>query len=374
MSKLRLTVLYGSRSTEHEVSIITALQVLQNLSPQTYDVTPVYITKSGQWYRGNQDFFNPNQYANVERLLKKGKRINPADISADVVLPIFHGTYGEDGTIQGLLETLNLPYTGPGVLAASIAMDKRAQKQIFAAHNLPQVNYLSVLKSDWLNDRAKIVTGLKSLKFPLYVKPANGGSSIGVTKVKSPSELENAIEVACFYDRKIIVEESVENAKEINISVLGNADGELLVSVPEQPIPSTEVLTFTDKYQSNSKSAGMASAKRLIPAPIKPTTKTKLESLAKAAFTAIDCSGVSRVDFLLTADEKQIYINEINTIPGSLAYYLWQPIGINFSNLLDRLIVLAQERHTQKSAIMYSFTNNLLASLNTNLNASKLKG
>lgn len=374
MSKVKVAVLYGSRSTEHEVSIITALQVLHNLNPERYDLTPIYITKSGEWIRGNHEFLKPELYSDLNKLLKKGKPIKPGDISADVVLPIMHGTYGEDGTIQGLLETLNLPYTGPGVMAAALAMDKCAQKQLFTAHNIPQVKYIWFYKSAWLNNPSTIMASLKKLKTPLYVKPANGGSSIGITKAKSFSELENAIEVACFYDTKIIVEESVENAKEINISILGNAGSDLIASVPEQPIASAEVLTFADKYQSNSKSAGMASAKRLIPAPIKPSTLTQLESLAKSAFVAIDGSGVARIDFLLTQDEKHLYLNEINTIPGSLAYYLWQPQGLHFPELLDKLIELAQEKYARKSDVIYTFANNLLTNLNQNLNNSKIKG
>ncbi|OGC92614.1 hypothetical protein A2899_05175 [Candidatus Amesbacteria bacterium RIFCSPLOWO2_01_FULL_49_25] len=376
MSKLNVAVIYGGRSPEHEVAIITALQVMQNLDQDKYEVTPVYITKTGDWIMGNNRFLIPESYQDLGKLVSGTKRLSifpPRSLpNIDVAFPIFHGSFGEDGTVQGLLEMQNLPYAGSGVLASSLGMDKILQKQVFAASNLPQVKHFQFYR----NRLPKSVP----LRYPLYVKPANGGSSIGTTKVHSPKELKDALEVASCYDRKIIVEESAENFKEINVSVLGNSGSQLRTSVCEQPVPSKDILTFADKYESGSKSSlpagrqGMASAKRLVPAPIHPTTAQKIARLAKTAYLSLDCSGLARVDFLVSQDEKTIYINEINTIPGSLAFYLWEASGLKFPRLLDEVINLALARHQDSQKTTYTFPNNLLASLGQTLKGSKLKG
>lgn len=387
MSKLHIAVLYGSRSPEHEVAIITALQVMQNLDKDKYDITPIYITKAGQWLRGDASFLIPETYKDLTKLAKhpvvnldlKKLTIGHWPLAIDLIFPVFHGSYGEDGTIQGMLEMLNYPYVGCGVLASSVGMDKVIQKQVFASAGLDQVKYLWLYRSDWQQDQNQVLKQLKSLKLPLYIKPVNGGSSIGITKAKTLTELTDAIDVACHYDRKVLVEESAEGFKEINISVLGNAGSPLRVSVCEQPVPSTEVLTFSDKYETSAGSpaeagtakAGIASAQRLIPAPIKDATKTKIEDLAKLAFTALDCTGLVRVDFLVSKNEKIIYINEINTIPGSLAFYLWNKSGFTFPQLLDELITLAQQHHQDRAQTTSTFPNNLLANLGTTLSGTK---
>ncbi|TSC87700.1 MAG: D-alanine-D-alanine ligase [Microgenomates group bacterium Gr01-1014_16] len=353
------------------MAVITALQVMQNLDQDKYEVIPIYISKSGGWVIGNNKFLTPESYKDLDKLISGTKQLSllpPKPLpKIDVAFPVFHGPFGEDGTIQGFLEMLNIPYVGSGVLGSSLGMDKVLQKQVFSSHNLPQVKHLWFYR----DNLPKSV----SLKYPLYVKPANGGSSIGTTKVHSSKELNDALEIAACYDRKIIVEESAEGFNEINISVLGNSGSKLRTSVCEQPVPSKEVLTFSDKYESgSSKSAGMASAKRLIPAPIKPATAAKISDLAKTAFESLDCSGLARVDFLVSPDEKTIYINEINTIPGSLAFYLWQASNIPFPKLLDELIQLALTSHEDKNKTTYTFANNLLANLGETLKGNKLKG
>jgi D-alanine-D-alanine ligase len=391
MVKTTVAVLYGSRSPEHEVSIITALQVMQNLDSSKYQVVPIYISKSGNWILGNSNFLEPKNYKNITRLVANNPHIlsfpphtflQTTTLSLtkklpkiDVVFPVFHGAFGEDGTLQGLLEMLDLPYVGCNVVSSALGMDKLLQKQIFAQNHLSQVNYIWFYRDTWKTNPISIHNLVKPLSFPLYVKPANGGSSIGITKVKTADELADAIDVASCFDRKIIVEESAENFKEINISVLGNSGSDLISSVCEQPVPSKEVLTFQDKYESgNSKSSGMASAKRLIPAPISPKTATKIADFAKTAFSSLDCSGVSRVDFLVSPDEKTIYINEINTIPGSLAFYLWEASGLKFPHLLDKLITLALTRYQTQSQSTFTFQNNLLSHLDETLKGGKLKG
>jgi D-alanine-D-alanine ligase len=389
VAKKTIAVIFGSRSPEHEVSVITALQVMQNLDKDKYSVLPIYISKTGQWFAGDESLLKPETYKNLDALTKLSpvicdlskleikKLTNPlpianSQLNIDVVFPVFHGSFGEDGTIQGMLEMLNYPYTGCGVMASSLGMDKVLQKQVFASIGIPQVKHLWFNRTDWQANPDQVLSQLKSLKSPLYVKPVNGGSSIGITKVKKVSDLKDAIDVACHYDRKILVEESAEGFKEINISVLGNSGSPLRTSICEQPVASTEVLSFSDKYESgNSKTSGMASAQRLIPAPIKETTATKIQELAKLAYTALDCSGLSRIDFLVSKDEKTIYINEINTIPGSLAFYLWDKSGLSFPALLDELINLAESRHQDRQQSTFTFSNNLLANLSSTLGGSK---
>ncbi len=374
MSKSTIAVLFGGKSTEHEVSIITGLQVMQNLDKTKYDVLPIYINKSGRWILGDGSFLLPGTYRDLATLEEKYPQTNLLESESfkkfghsikrplpkiDVVIPAFHGAYGEDGKIQGLLETSNIPDVGCDTLASSIGMHQLIQKQLFSAANIPQVKF---------NKNGA------GLKFPLFVKPSNGGSSIGITKVHTPKELADAIEVAKMYDKRVIVEESAEGFMEINISILGNSGGELETSVCEQPVPSKEVLTFSDKYQSNSnKNKGMASAKRLIPAPIKKSTADKISEYAKIAFESIDGSGFARIDFLVSPDEKTIYINEINTLPGSFAFYLWEKSGLPFSALLDRLIELAKQRFQEKASLTHTFSNNLLATFSEGLKGGKLK-
>lgn len=354
-----IAVLYGGRSTEHEVSIITALQVMHNLDKNKYNVIPIYVTKEGRFIKGNNNFLKAEFYKNLDQIRDPQIMLRDGSVNTenflvkkqekiDCAILAFHGTYGEDGCVQGLLEMAGIPYTGCGVLASAIGMDKLAQKKLFS--NIPQVKL--------------------STKFPLFVKPSNGGSSIGITKVKSALELKDAMEVAKVYDMRVVVEESAEGFMEINISVLGNGDN-LITSVCEQPVPSKEVLTYDDKYKSGGK--GMAGAKRLIPAPIKPATASKIAQYAKEAFRAIDGSGLARVDFLVSPDEKTIYINEINTLPGSFAFYLWEKTNLPFPKLLDRLIELGRLRFQDRNSRITSFSSNILANLGNTLKGGKVK-
>ncbi len=384
MHKLNLAVLFGGRSTEHEVSIITAIQVLNALDDSKYRVTPIYISKAGTWHLGDKSFFDTDTFKDLNQpttfpqvschpngFLATTSFLKTTPLKIDLVLPILHGTFGEDGCVQGTLETLNIPYAGCGVLASSLGMDKLAQKTILTSANIPQVKYLGLFRSDWQNNPQKVLNSIKSLKLPLFVKPANGGSSIGITKVKTLSKLANAINVACIYDTRVVIEESVENAKEINISVLGNSGSKLRTSVCEQPLSSSELLSYEDKYLTKSSGKGMASTKRLLPAPIHPSTAQKITNLAKLAFTAINASGIARIDFLVSRNEKQIFLNEINTLPGSLSFYLWEKSDLSFSHLLDEFINLGLNRSTERNQNLYTFNSNLLAGIN--LNGTKTK-
>lgn len=386
MSKTKVAVLFGSRSTEHEISIITALQAIKNLDREKYELIPVYITKEGDWLSGNRALEEIDSYKNLSKLSQlvenrfitpdpnikgilenpqktKGlfKKANLYDI--DVALLCFHGSFGEDGTIQGLLELANIPYTGCGVVSTALCMDKLMAKAVLAANGVPTVKDYWFLREEWQEDKNKVIKGIEgNLEYPVFVKPVNSGSSIGVSKADGVKELIDAIEVASFYDRRILVEEGVKDAKEANISVMGYSSIEL--SEIEQPVTSSKILSYDDKYRSGDstgwRTKGMASSKRIIPAPIKAETRKTIEGYAARAFRALDCSGVVRMDFLLTRDESKVYLNEVNTIPGSLSFYLWEPKGLSFKEELSKLIDLAFERHQDRSKITRTFSTNIL--------------
>lgn len=377
MSKINVGVIFGSRSVEHDVSVITAIQLMGNLDREKYNVIPIYISKEGKWLIGDvlKKIENFNDKSHLERKAEKAiispdpnnKNLIPANqaffskaIKIDVIIPSIHGTNGEDGTIQGLLELANIPYVGAGVVGSAVGMDKIIMKAAFNENGLPAVKYVWFLKSEFSKTPQEVIKKVEeTLNFPLFVKPANLGSSIGITKAKDKKSLEFAIEVACHYDRRILVEEAVDNATEINCSVLGNDDP--IPSVLEEPIRYDEILSFTDKYLRGGKgSKGMASQTRRIPAPISQSLTQKIQDLAVKSFKAVDCSGIARIDFLLNKKTNEVFVNEINTIPGSFSFYLWEKSGYPFPKLLDRLIELAIQRHKEKQNNIYSFDSEIL--------------
>ncbi len=381
MSKLRVGVLYGSRSVEHEVSVITGLQVVNGLNSDRYDVVPLYLTKEGEWLTGDA-LRNLNTYqgpAENRRGLPRATllpvpnggtlqlaeraRFNPfgqpAKLAIDVAFPCFHGTFGEDGTIQGLLELANIPYVGSGVLASAVGMDKITMKAVFRSSGLPVLDCQVVRRDEWKASPAAVVERLeRTIGYPAFVKPANLGSSVGISKAIDEATLRSALEVAASYDRRVLVEPSLEGAIDINCSILGFED-DIQASVCEQPISWETFLSYEDKYIRGGKSQGMKGLSRKIPAPIGDDATRKIQDLAKQAFLAIDAAGVARIDFLLTSDQ-QIFVNEINTLPGSLAFYLWEATNLPFPKLLDRLIDIALTRHQARKQITYSFDSVLL--------------
>jgi len=388
--KKRVVVIFGGISPEHEVSVITGLQALKNLDKEKFIGIPVYVSKNGECFTGD-NLLRIKDYRNLSKIAQKAQRVQPhldnqlkgfqttggflkkKFIGVDVVFPCFHGGFGENGAFQGLFELMNLPYVGSEVLASAAAMDKVITKQLFEQNGLPITKYYWFYRSAWEKDQTKILEEIKQkLTFPLFVKPANAGSSIGVTKVKTDEELENAIEVALLFDRKVIAEEAF-TGREINISVLGNSGGALETSVCEEVFPSKDLLSYDDKYKSeNSKSKGMASAKRKVPADLTREIEARIQSLAKTAYQTLDCSGLARIDFMLNEKKNQIILLEINTIPGSLSFYLWEPKGIKFKDLLTLLIDLALERHAQAKKNTTSFPTNILEHFNPKGKASKL--
>jgi D-alanine-D-alanine ligase len=377
-----IAVLFGGRSPEHEVSIITGIQVLNALKNLRYNTLPIYVTKKGRWVLGDKSFYKVETFKDLQKAVKdKPVIFLPPDPSyssiveesrnfiafrsfvkknVDVFFPAFHGKYGEDGVIQGVFEMAGVAYVGCNVQASAIGMDKVVCKKIAKAINIPVLKDNHCTKAQWQKRPSVVLKDVvKGLKFPLFVKPARLGSSIGLKKVNNSKELKEALEVAFFYDTKIMVEQGLSNAKEINISLIGNNPYEY--SACEQPIFSGDVLSFKDKYISKKgPSRGMASAKRIVPAPIKRNTESEIKKYSERFFAEIEGEGIARIDFLISKDEKKIYFNEINTMPGSVAFYLWEHAGVSFDKLVEKLIFLALERKENNEKIMTTFESNIL--------------
>jgi D-alanine-D-alanine ligase len=375
VKKLRVGVIYGGRSGEHEVSLASAAAVFQNLDRTRYEAVAIRIEQDGRWVLPEHPPMLVSAAAVIEAAKQRATEDAPethlvahpggdtlltidrtrpqpvvAGLALDVVFPVLHGPYGEDGTVQGLLELANVPYIGAGVLASSVGMDKGVMKLVFAARGLPICDYEVVLKRDWRRDERGILDAVVTrLGFPLFVKPANLGSSVGISKAKHAAELRTAINVAAEFDRRIVIEAAVPQAREIEVAVLGNDDPE--ASVPGEIIPSREFYDFEAKYIDDS-------SKTLIPAPLTEAQTREVRGLAVAAFKAIDGAGMARVDFLLAGDSGVIYVNEINTIPGfttiSMYSKMWAATGLAYPDLLDRLIALAIERHAEKQQLRTS--------------------
>lgn len=374
----KVGVVFGGRSVEHEVSVITGMQVMENIDKKKYEVVPIYISKEGKWLTGDclldfsnfknnrlseaQEIFvspncgNYNIYPNPESIGLFGKKVLG---SLDVVFPALHGTHGEDGSIQGLFELMDIPYAGCGVLASSVGMDKILMKDVYKANGIPIVNYYWFYRSNWKSNKDAAIKEIEEkLKYPVFVKPANLGSSIGINIAKDQEGLIKAIEIAVNYDRKIIVEQAVENPREINCAVLGY-DEELTTSLCEEPLGWEDILTFEDKYvKSNAKGGKSSGERRIIPADISDELRLKIEDLAKQSFVCIDAKGTARIDFLVDKD-GDVFVNEINTIPGSFGFYLWEGKGYSFGNLVDELINIAILTHEDKKSNMYNFEANL---------------
>ncbi len=376
LKKLRVGVIYGGRSGEHEVSLASAAAVFQNLDPTRYDPVAIRIEKDGRWSlperppmltsaaevigSSRSAALQPEVARETHLIAHPGKdtllTIDRApshpvvgSLALDVVFPVLHGPYGEDGTVQGLLELANVPYVGAGVLASAVGMDKAAMKLVFAAKGLPICDYEVFLKRDWQRDeRGVLNTVVTRLGFPVFVKPANLGSSVGISKAKHAAELRTAIALAAEFDRKIVVEAAVPHAREIEVAVLGNDDPE--ASVPGEIIPSGEFYDYSAKYLN-------AGSREVVPAQLPEDLTQRVRSLAVTAFKALDCAGMARVDFLLS-DTGVLYLNELNSIPGfttiSMFSKMWAAIGLPYPALIDRLIALALERHAEKQQLRTS--------------------
>ena len=374
-------VIFGGRSVEHEVSVITGMQVIENMDKSKYNPIPIYITKDGKFLSGeslknfksykDQDFhdgvevfFKP-EYGNknlyyVKHNLKKLFKAEYDSIEVykkiDAIFFALHGTFGEDGCTQGLFELMGMPYTGCGVMSAAVGMDKVTMRKVFESENIPMTKYKYFYREELKNLKG-LIEKCKDLNFPLFVKPANLGSSIGISRVENALDLSKALEVAAHYDRKIIVEEAVVNPREINVAVLGY-ENDLRVSAAEEPLGFKDLLKYEDKYVSGSKGAKSSQKhqNKKLPAELKPELEKEIKELAKKAFSAIDGAGVARIDFLVDGDKA--YVNEINTLPGSIAFYLYEVDGLMIKDLITRLIELGKERHSERAANNYSSDSN----------------
>ena len=357
MKKLRVGVIYGGRSGEHEVSVASAAAIFKYLDPTKYEAVPIRIEKSGRWALGDRV---PLALSAADVIRQQpAQALQPVEASAavaatgvDVVFPVLHGPYGEDGTVQGLLELANVPYVGAGVLGSATGMDKSVMKTLFLAAGLPVGPYLTVLARQWANDAAGIAATIETtLGFPVFVKPANLGSSVGISKARTRPELDAAMALALQFDRKIVIEAAVPDAREIECAVLGNDEPE--ASVPGEVIPSKEFYDYEAKYLGGGST-------EVIPAELTPVLAAEVRRLAIKAFQAVDCAGMARVDFLMPRGSSELYLNELNTIPGftanSMYPKMWQASGLSYPALLDRLITLALERHAEKQQLRTSVT------------------
>lgn len=368
--KKNIAIIYGGKSVEHEVSIITGLQIQENIDKNKYNETLIYIDKDGDWFIGDK-LKNIKLYSNWDKEKKKVKKIYPElnkknrkNIfnKIDAAIIACHGTYGEDGKLQGFLDLLDVPYTSCGVVASASGMDKVVMKKIFIGIGLPILPYIWFYKDEWKKNQKECINKVHyTLDYPVFVKPANLGSSIGISMANNENELKKAIDIAVEYDRRVLIEKGITDAVEINCSVLFS-DGEVVTSNLEEPIKWEKFLSFEDKYiRSNTKSkSGMAGMTRKIPADLADDIKREIEEYSTKIYKTMDCKGVVRIDFLLNREKTKVYVNEINTIPGSLSFYLWEGKGINFKNLIDKLIIEAIKFNEDKKSYITKFDSPIL--------------
>ena len=391
--KIKLGVIFGGPSVEHEVSIISALQAIESIDQEKYEVVPIYIDKEKNWYTGHmllevenyKDFNDLKKFAKRVVLVKKDNGFFlqtlgflKRDIQElDCVFPIVHGANVEDGTLAGYLETVGIPFVGPHVLGASLGQDKVVMKQVFESENLPIVDYVWFFDTEYLKDQEVYKEEIKKLGYPVIVKPATLGSSVGITVVKKEEDLDEAIMTAIDYDTKIVVEKVVENLVEVNCSVLGSYEYQE-ASVIEEVIASDDFLTYKDKYLGNGKktkvSKGMASTSRKIPAEISDEMTEEIKELSKKIFRVLNLSGICRIDFLIDKKNNKVYINEPNTIPGSLSFYLWEPSGKKYKELLDDAVTIAIKEYKNKAKKTVSFESNILSNYGGAKGLKGLKG
>jgi D-alanine-D-alanine ligase len=382
--KKQIGVIFGSRSCEREVAIISAVQLMRHADPEKYDIIPVYIDEAGNWYTGEPlkeigtyKPFNPDKKGIVRvfpdlssgsgallthikgtGLLAKEKIEIAARV--DVYIVVMHGLNGEDGTLQGLLELANVPYTSTGVAGSALGMDKIMMKQFFRGADLPVLPGIGISRSFYEKNPREVTEQIeRELGFPVFVKPANLGSSIGVSRADDRESLADSLELAFEYDRRVLIEKGLNQPIELNCSVLGY-DEEVEASPIEMPVNQDEFLDFRDKYLASGGSKGMASLHRILPAPIEDELRDEIQEISKRIFRMMDCKGVVRIDYMYDRDTGKLYITEINTIPGSLAFYLWENAGLSYSRLIDRMIDYAEKAHADKNRANYAYTSDIL--------------
>lgn len=384
--KVKVAVIFGGKSVEHEISIISALQAIEYMDREKYEIIPLYMTKDNRFFIG-ENIGNIEAYKDIPALLAVSTRVillnegekvslvryplkkfgSSVVDTIDVAFPIVHGTNVEDGALQGYLQTFGIPYVGCDVLSSAIGMNKYVMKTVFQDNDIPVLPCLC-LNVNGLEDMEALLDRIEGrFSYPVIVKPINLGSSVGITKAGDREKLEEALNLAFHFSAKVLVEPAIEQLKEINCAVLGD-ELEAEASECEEPLNANEILSYEDKYigggkggSKNGGSKGMAGASRAIPARISPETRETIRAMAVRAFQCLGCNGVARIDFMIDEKDGKVYLNEINTIPGSLSFYLWEPLGVKYKELLSRMIGLALKRNRENARLMFSFDTNVLA-------------
>lgn len=379
--KIKVAMFFGGKSVEHEVSVISGIQAYLAMDTEKYEVTPVYLTKNNEMYVGEQ-IGNIEAYKDIDALLQKSQRVimvggekvrfvsyppkkfgKNVEIDVDVAFPVVHGTNVEDGAFQGYLKTVGIPFVGCDVTASAVGMDKYIQKTILDKAGVPVLDAALYTLSDYADMEALLNDAESRFGYPVIVKPVNLGSSVGISVAKDRVELSNSVDDAFHYATKVLIEHAITSLREINCSVLGD-ENDAIASECEEPLHSKDILSYEDKYVSNAKGGnakGMASVSRIIPANLSPEDRENVREMAVKSFKALGCNGVARIDFMIDEDTGKLYFNEINTIPGSLAFYLWEPVGVPYSELLDRMITLALKRSRTEKALTFTFDTNILS-------------
>lgn len=379
---INLVVFMGGASVEHEVSIISAVQAINYFDTEKYDIYPVYISKNNEFYY-SENFKKIETFKNIKDAVNNAVKIdftregdkvlayaskrtflkNKPLFEMEFAFPVVHGTNCEDGTLQGYLELLSVPYAECDVPSSALGMDKALFKYIVKESGVPVLDSVCFTAREWFENSVEISEKIEKLSYPVIVKPANLGSSVGIKKVKNANELKDAIEYASSFASKILVEHAIDNLREFNCSVLGDVDF-AEASAVDEPFMQDEILSYNDKYMASDSSKGMSSLKRKLPADISDEMTSEIQNLSIATFKALGCCGVVRVDFLMDCDNDKIYVNEINTIPGSLSFYLWQASGLNYKDLLDKIVNLGFKRFRSKQKLNFSFETEILSSCN----------
>jgi D-alanine-D-alanine ligase len=375
-------VFFGSRSPEHDVSILTGQLIISGLKKCGYNVIPIYIDKKGKWYSdpklASMKFFTQNptnlnkklEGFNIDFNKSTGKMVKQSgflkgNVVFDIAFPAFHGQNGEDGTFQGLCEILNVPYVGCDVTSSAITMDKVLTKMIYKANNIPTVDFISLNLNEWRLDKKSVLQKIKKLNLPVIIKPARLGSSIGISKAKNQKELEFGIEVALHYDEKVIVEKAVEDLMDVTCCLIGNDDP--IPSLLQESVFSSGFFSYEDKYlKGGGAQTGKATQNIIIPARLDKKTTKEIQNAAIEIYKLFGCSGIARVDFLYDKGSKKWYANEVNTLPGTLYHHLWKATGIEFEDLLKKLISFAEEKYQKKKQITYTFNSNILTQASSN--------
>lgn len=383
--KTNIAVFFGGRSVEHEISVISALQAINAFNKEKYNVIPVYISKAGRWYTGPK-LIDIRNYKDMDKLTSESEEVfmrpeygdynlyranpggglfgkkKPIVDEIHIAIPVLHGTNGEDGIFEGVLETIGIPFAGCNTLSSANGMDKITMKMILRSEGIPVVDYVWFTDHQWQQNREAWLDSIeRKLGYPVIVKPANLGSSVGISKADDRVELAAAIDTATKFSQRIIVEHKIERLKEINCSVLGDSD-EHESSVCEEPIKSGEFLSYQDKYMGGTKTtAGMQASEKRIPADLPEEVSNEIRRTAAETFRVLGCHGVSRVDIMIDESDNKIYVNEINTIPGSLSFYLWEATGIGFDQLMERLVQLALKRKRLTDRKTFSYDSNIFA-------------